>query len=258
MSRFMIRAWSGTRQTVIGDTVGDPFNDTAGPALNILIKLMAIVSVVFAPLFIWNSFFWGSVEFVNQAKNRKYQDLHFFLCPLLKKWGSYLHPVTGSPISQCRLQSKKRAFLSTAKEIEFRAVIVPILSILAEFQEFYPMVDIHTLFPCSLGSWVRERSPFWGLFFCPGDEVSSQSYPHESLAPFPWSSCSTRTRMRRRIFQYIDTTERQHGPDFITIVQYRFADKLMRHQPFALLVDHILLFLGKMISTVLIFSYVVV
>lgn len=45
------------KASVVGDTVGDPFKDTSGPSLNILIKLMSMVSIVFAGFIIKNSLF---------------------------------------------------------------------------------------------------------------------------------------------------------------------------------------------------------
>ncbi|MCM1451419.1 MAG: sodium/proton-translocating pyrophosphatase, partial [Clostridium sp.] len=47
------------KATVVGDTVGDPFKDTSGPSLNILIKLMSMVSIVMAGLTVsWDLFSW--------------------------------------------------------------------------------------------------------------------------------------------------------------------------------------------------------
>ena len=43
------------KAAVVGDTVGDPFKDTSGPSLNILLKLMSVVALVIAPSIAMNS-----------------------------------------------------------------------------------------------------------------------------------------------------------------------------------------------------------
>merc|ERR1712078_651916 len=63
--RLQLKKTDQGKACVVGDTVGDPFKDTSGPALNILIKLMSMVSLTMAPLVqskaVWEDWYFGLV-----------------------------------------------------------------------------------------------------------------------------------------------------------------------------------------------------
>merc|ERR1719203_1388844 len=66
--KLKIKKTEQGKACVVGDTVGDPFKDTSGPALNILIKLMSMVSLTIAPLIAgkddWHNWYFGLIPFV--------------------------------------------------------------------------------------------------------------------------------------------------------------------------------------------------
>merc|ERR1719169_273157 len=63
--KLQIKKTDQGKACVVGDTVGDPFKDTSGPALNILIKLMSMVSLTLAPMFEgqkdWENWYFGMI-----------------------------------------------------------------------------------------------------------------------------------------------------------------------------------------------------
>merc|ERR1712083_102066 len=70
--KLKIKKTEQGKACVVGDTVGDPFKDTSGPALNILIKLMSMVSLAIAPLLTDES----------NVPNKDWENWHYGLVPL--------------------------------------------------------------------------------------------------------------------------------------------------------------------------------
>merc|ERR1712157_561510 len=66
--KLKIKKTDQGKACVVGDTVGDPFKDTSGPALNILIKLMSMVALTIAPLIAgndaWDNWYYGIIPLV--------------------------------------------------------------------------------------------------------------------------------------------------------------------------------------------------
>jgi len=66
--KLKIKKTDQGKACIVGDTVGDPFKDTSGPALNILIKLMSMISLTIAPLLRgnkdWDNFYYGFIPLV--------------------------------------------------------------------------------------------------------------------------------------------------------------------------------------------------
>jgi hypothetical protein len=128
---------------------------------------------------------------------------HFFLFIIffrvlpVKKNGSYLETVTGYPLPIYSIKPEKRAFLNTAEEKKFHAVIERFLPILAQIPGFNPAVYTRTRFSCSPKPEGRDRSPFRAYF--PDLEMKSPAgAPWYRGVPFMPENCSSVTRTARR------------------------------------------------------------
>merc|ERR1712050_432582 len=68
MGKIKLKKTEQGKACVVGDTVGDPFKDTSGPSLDILLKLMAMVSLLIAPLIDgvddWETWYFGLIVLV--------------------------------------------------------------------------------------------------------------------------------------------------------------------------------------------------